>query len=108
MTDPLHALTDIICSQVAALQDAYAKQSLEIPTLDAPFKPGPLEFDPDLGHIRHLIVAAASQLIATVQSPVEFIQDAAPAMFRTAALGFVVDVDIPEILIEAGPEVTAY
>ncbi|KIK53484.1 hypothetical protein GYMLUDRAFT_265005 [Collybiopsis luxurians FD-317 M1] len=104
MCDSLRALVDIICSETAILQAAYAKQSAEVPTLDAPFEPGPLEFDPALSHVRHLIVAAAAQLIATVQSPIEFLQLAAPAMFESAALGFVVDVNIPDILGTASPQ----
>jgi hypothetical protein len=50
-----------------------------------------------------LIVAAASQLIATVRSPKETIHGYAASMHTTSTLSFVVEADIPDVLEEAGP-----
>jgi hypothetical protein len=105
MSDALKTLTEIISSQTDALQAVYAKAGAEVPSIDALFQPSPLEFDPKVNNIRQLIVAAASQLIATVQSPIEILQLQTGGMFQTATLAFVVDVNIPEVLKEAGPKV---
>ncbi|KAF5367982.1 hypothetical protein D9758_004424 [Tetrapyrgos nigripes] len=98
----LKALAQIISAQTETLQAAYAKAGTQVPSVDAPFQPSPLEFDPNINNIRQLIVAAASQLIATVQSPIEIIQLHTGGMFETATLGFVVDVNVPDVLKEAG------
>ncbi|KAF5367926.1 hypothetical protein D9758_004439 [Tetrapyrgos nigripes] len=103
MTDSaLKALAEIITTQTEALQAAYARAGAQVPSINAPFQPSPLEFDPNINNIRQLIVAAASQLIATVQSPIEIIQLHTGGMFETATLGFVVDVNVPDLLKEAG------
>ncbi|KIK59999.1 hypothetical protein GYMLUDRAFT_44008 [Collybiopsis luxurians FD-317 M1] len=104
MSDTLNALVEIITTQTAALQSAYTKTGSEIPSVDSPFQPNSLEFDPAAAEARHLIVAAASQLIATVQSPIDYLQDQLSGMFDTVNMGFVVDVNIPEILKEKGPQ----
>ncbi|KAF7368965.1 4-O-methyltransferase 1 [Mycena venus] len=101
---PLAALAQLITTGVKTLEDAYAKQGIPYPSLDAPFQPTPLDFDPALFQTAHLIVAAASQLIATVRSPMETIQAYAASMHVTSTLGFVVDADIPDVLKDAGPE----
>lgn len=103
MSNPLAALVNIITTQVNVLEEAYATANTPIPSLDAPFAPNALDFNPSLASARHLIVAAASQLIATVQSPMEFMMDS--GAYLTAALGIVQDTNIVDILIEAGPEV---
>ncbi|KAJ7489535.1 S-adenosyl-L-methionine-dependent methyltransferase [Mycena latifolia] len=101
---PLAALAQLISAGVQTLEDAYAKQGIPYPSLDAPFQPTPLDFDPALFQTAHLIVAAASQLIATVRSPMETIQSYAASMHVTSTLGFVVDADIPDVLKDAGPK----
>ncbi|GAW03924.1 S-adenosyl-L-methionine-dependent methyltransferase [Lentinula edodes] len=88
----------------AVLQSAYSKNNTEAPSLDTTFQPSLSEFDPSVIAARHLIVAAATQLIATVQSPVEFLQSHAGRIYDTVTLGFVIDVNIPEILNEAGTQ----
>ncbi|KAF8218310.1 S-adenosyl-L-methionine-dependent methyltransferase [Mycena galopus ATCC 62051] len=101
---PLATLAQLITSGVQTLEAAYAKQGIPYPSLDAPFQPTPLDFDPALFQTAHLIVAAASQLIATVRSPMETIQAYAASMHVTSTLGFVVDADIPDVLKDAGPQ----
>ncbi|KAJ3848237.1 S-adenosyl-L-methionine-dependent methyltransferase [Lentinula lateritia] len=104
LLDPLKSLVDIISTQTTVLQSAYSKNNTEPPSLDATFQPSLLEFDPSVTAARHLIIAAATQLIATVQSPIEFLQSNAGRVYDTVTLGLVIDVNIPEILKEAGTQ----
>lgn len=87
-------------------------QSAEFPSLDAPFDPitsknPALDSDAALIRTRQLIIAAATQLIATVQPPTEFLQDAVSGMLKPATLRLVVDTNIPEVLSEKGSQVCA-
>ncbi|KAJ3815283.1 S-adenosyl-L-methionine-dependent methyltransferase [Lentinula aff. lateritia] len=100
--DPLTALVDIISTQTAVLQSAYKDDSTKVPSIDDPYQPTPLEFDPSVTAARNLIVAAATQLIATVGSPHELIYANLCGEYDTVTMGFIVDVNIPEILKEAG------
>lgn len=107
MPDPLKSLVEIISTQTNILQAAYAEMGEEVPTVNASFRPqDPLEFDPNITKARNLIVAAAKQLIATVQSPMEFLPGKATGMYDTVTLTFVVDVNIPEIMEDAGSNVS--
>jgi hypothetical protein len=81
--------------------------SKDFPSLDDPFEVGPLDNDPELAATTRLIVAAAYQIIATVRSPLEAIQDYAPAMYLTASLGIAEEADIADVLKEVGPYVRA-
>lgn len=108
MESPLTALADIISSQVKELERAYSKDGLTFPSLDEPFCPTPLDKDAAAEKARSLIVAAAAQLIATVCSPFEFLPEAAGGMSMTFALGFVEEVNIPDIMKEAGPQVCSF
>ncbi|KAJ3741587.1 S-adenosyl-L-methionine-dependent methyltransferase [Lentinula detonsa] len=103
-SDPLKALVDIISSQTAVLQSTYAQNNSEVPSLNTPFQPTALEFDPNVTAARNLIIAAATQLIATVQSPIEFVANSMGGVYDTVTLGLVVDINVPEILKEAGTQ----
>lgn len=105
MNDSLTAIVSIINTSVQKLQSAYAQKGLTVPNLDEPYSPG----YPDDAQTREailLINAAATQLIATVKSPVDTILELAPNMYVPALLGFVVDANIPEILNEAPDKVS--
>ncbi|KAJ6460913.1 S-adenosyl-L-methionine-dependent methyltransferase [Mycena sanguinolenta] len=104
MATPLATLAQLISTGVQTLEAAYATQGIPYPSLDAPFQPTTLDFDPALFQTAHLIIAAASQLIATVRSPMETIQAYTASMHTTSTLGFVVDADIPDVLKDAGPK----
>ncbi|KAG6910307.1 hypothetical protein DXG01_011704 [Tephrocybe rancida] len=104
MASPLRALANLITTNVDALEAAYAEKGATFPSLDDPFRPTPLDFDPTLGPTKALIIAAAAQILATVCSPIEMLQEYSPGMYWTATLGFVVDANIPDILNEGGPE----
>ncbi|KAF7303731.1 4-O-methyltransferase 1 [Mycena indigotica] len=101
---PLTALVRIIASCVQSIEQAYAKQGIPYPTLDAPFQPSALDLDPALLQTASLIVAAADQLIATVRSPMQTLQLYSGSMHLTSTLGFVVDSDVPDVLSNAGPQ----
>lgn len=100
-SDPLDALVSIITSCVKDLQSSYGKHGLSVPSLDDPIAPGPLDGDDKTNETVRLIVAAATQLIATVRHPRDTVWEQGPSMYLSALLAFVVDVDIPDILHEA-------
>jgi hypothetical protein len=104
-SSPLTALAGIISQGAQTLESAYSKQGLSFPSLDKPFNPGPLDDDPELSATTRLVVAAAYQIIATVRSPLETIQDYAPAMYLTSSLGLVDEADVVDVLKGAGPQV---
>ncbi|KXN81029.1 Sterigmatocystin 8-O-methyltransferase [Leucoagaricus sp. SymC.cos] len=99
--DPVSALVTIINSSTKELQSLYAQKGSQIPSLDAPFRPGPSDDDPKAIELSKLVVAAATQLIVTVRSAKDTLWDFSTAMYLPGAMGFVVDVNIPEILNEA-------
>ncbi|KAG6919980.1 hypothetical protein DXG01_013329 [Tephrocybe rancida] len=101
---PLRALADIISANVTILEDAYAKEGATFPSLDEPFKWAPIDTNPLLAEAKRLIAAAAGQLVATVRSPVETLQEYSPGMYLTVTLGTVVDTNVPDILRDAGSE----
>ncbi|KAH8981148.1 S-adenosyl-L-methionine-dependent methyltransferase [Lactarius akahatsu] len=103
-TSPLVALARIISQGVQTLESAYSKKNLSFPSLDEPFKPSPLDDDPDVGNTTRLVIAAAFQIIATVRPPQETILDYAPAMYLSATLGVVDEANIADALKEAGPK----
>jgi hypothetical protein len=105
MASPLSALVQIISSNVQRLEAAYSSSGTPLPSLNDLFAPGPLDQDPATLEASQQIVAAASQLIASVRSPEVTIREYAPGMYLSACLGFVVENNIPEILKEAGPQV---
>ncbi|KAG5336711.1 Sterigmatocystin 8-O-methyltransferase [Termitomyces sp. J132] len=104
MATSLSALANIIVTNVAALEAAYAEKGATFPSLDDPFRPTPMDFDTSLAPTKALIVAAAAQILACVRSPIETLQEYSPGMYLTATLGFVVDTNIPDILNEGNPE----
>ncbi|KAH8998235.1 S-adenosyl-L-methionine-dependent methyltransferase [Lactarius hatsudake] len=103
-TSPLIALARIISQGVQTLESAYSKKNLSFPSLDEPFKPSPLDDDPDVGNTTRLVIAAAFQIIATVRPPQETILDYAPAMYLSATLGVVDEANVADALKEAGPK----
>ncbi|KAI0261382.1 S-adenosyl-L-methionine-dependent methyltransferase [Gloeopeniophorella convolvens] len=104
-SSPLAALANIVLQGVQTLESSYSRQGTSFPSLDEPkFLPGALDGDSDLAATTRLIVAAAHQIIATVRSPIETMQDCGLAMYMTAALGFVEDVNVADAIKEAGPQ----
>lgn len=107
---PLLALADIISSGVRTLDAAYAKEGVQFPSLDEPFRPGMpgLDGDPVLQQTTRLIVAAAAQIIASVRHPMETVMDLAPAAYSAASLATVVEANVPDVLQEGGSQVPRF
>ncbi|KAG6817814.1 hypothetical protein H0H87_003222 [Tephrocybe sp. NHM501043] len=104
MATHLTELLNIITSGVQTLESAYAKDGQQYPSLDEPFRPIALDQDAALTEARRLIVAAAAQLIATVRSPVETLQDYAPGLYNTATLGFIEETNVADIIKEGAAQ----
>jgi len=104
MASPFSSLLQLISSNVQRLESQYSKNGAPLPSLDEPFKPGPIDFDPVALDASQQIIAAATQLIAITRLPEMTIREVSPGMYLSACLGYVVDSDIPEILDEAGPK----
>jgi len=83
----------------------YSKKDLSFPSLIEPFKPGPLNDDPDVGNTTCLVIVATYQIIITMRHPVETVMDYAPVMYLSASLRVVDEVNITDALKEAGPQV---
>ncbi|KAI0260406.1 S-adenosyl-L-methionine-dependent methyltransferase [Gloeopeniophorella convolvens] len=105
MSDDLNALVGILTQNVQTLQESYAQKGASFPSLDDPYKPGPLDNDPEVSATTRLIVAAAFQIIATVRNPLDTIQDYAPAMHLSAALGLIDEADVADAIKEGGAQV---
>jgi hypothetical protein len=67
MPTPLSALSDILSSGIAKIESSYAKHGATFPSIDEPFKPGPLDDDEALSETIDHVIAAAAQLIALVK-----------------------------------------
>jgi hypothetical protein len=105
MSTQLSTLATIISSGVQTLESAYARDGQTFPSLDDPFEPRSLDQDLALLETRRLIVAAAAQIIASVRMPAETILESTLGVCMTSTLGFVVDVNVVDILKEAAPNV---
>lgn len=106
MTDALRNLALSILSGVDALEAAYSKAGISLPSLDDSFVPSPLDKDGAVRDAQRLVASAASQIIAHARQPMESLQEYAMGMYMTATLGFVVDANIPDILKGAGQQVS--
>ncbi|KAI5117485.1 hypothetical protein M0805_009548 [Coniferiporia weirii] len=109
MANDLKALRDIISSSVDRILDVCTATGKDFPSLDEPIKAS--EFSPD-GIRNHphiadnisLIVAAAFQLIATVQPPASTLATSAFRFTLPVALGIVEAANVAEIIRPAGPK----
>ncbi|VDB99932.1 unnamed protein product [Peniophora sp. CBMAI 1063] len=99
---PLSSLVSILSSNVKVLEAAYAKQNKSYPSLDADFVSDPLDADPELGMAKRLVVAAAAQIIATVRSPMETVQEYGTSSYAVASLGLAVNINVADILKDSG------
>ncbi|EJD01727.1 S-adenosyl-L-methionine-dependent methyltransferase [Fomitiporia mediterranea MF3/22] len=109
MTSDLKALRDIISSSVDSIVRVCDNTGRDFPSLDEPvnpseFSPNGIRNDPTVAQSISFIVAAALQLVATVQSPpitlvTASVQSALPAALSVAEAG-----NIAEILRDAGPK----
>ena len=107
MTGALRTLALTILSGVDAIEAAYSQAGVPFPSLDEPFSPSPLDGDAALMDAQRLVASAAAQIIAHAQQPLETLQESVMSTYMTASLGFVVDVNIPDILKDAGSQVSS-
>ena len=105
LSTPLRALANIILTSVQSLESAYANKGNAFPDLTQTFASGPLDTDPAVDETVRTIVAAAYQIIATVRAPPETIQEYSTGAYSAAALSIVVDLNITNILQDAGEQV---
>lgn len=106
MATPLLSLLDILSSGIHTIESTYAKAVQKYPSLDQPWTPGALDEDPAVVDMSRLVVAAAYQVIATIRTPAETLQASAGAMYDSVTLNLVLDVHIPDVLKDAGDEVS--
>jgi hypothetical protein len=101
----LRALSTLISSGIENLENAYAAEGSSFPSLDAPYTPSPLEQDPKVEETTKQVVAAAFQLIATVNTPLDTLMTMyAPAMYTSATLQFAIENSVVDALKEGDQE----
>jgi hypothetical protein len=96
----------LFSSSVDILEETYASKGASIQCLDEAYKPNPeLEQDPRVIEARNLIVGAAHQLIASVDSPANTLTtNLALGMYNSAALQYVVETSVADVLKQGDPE----
>jgi hypothetical protein len=72
--DALDQLLQIVNNGVADIKRAYAAAGRNIPSLNEPYG-GPDGLEKTVAPTTALVVAAAQQLVATLQSPREYVSD---------------------------------
>ncbi|KAI5119663.1 hypothetical protein M0805_007754 [Coniferiporia weirii] len=109
MASDLKALRDIISSSVDKIVDVCESTKKDFPSLDQPiqfseFTPDGIRNHPEVADNVGLIVAAAFQLIATVQPPASTLTTAAFRFSLPVALGIAEATNVAEIIRPAGPK----
>ncbi|KAJ7220901.1 hypothetical protein GGX14DRAFT_354560 [Mycena pura] len=110
----LRCLARIINESLDTMENAYSHAGQAIPTLDAPFDPeNPAEAvrqEPAVATAILDIMAAASQMSATVCSPAAAVLNAAQAVcfHISSCLRAASELNVVEILREAGPQVSCW
>ncbi|KLO06095.1 S-adenosyl-L-methionine-dependent methyltransferase [Schizopora paradoxa] len=105
MTSTIRALAEVILQNIDALEADCARRGVEAPSMKEPFKPGS-EFslnDADVQKASTVIVAAAQQLINTVQPPQVNLVMTAYSTTLAGAIRVAAEFHIADILSEAGP-----
>ncbi|KAF7349634.1 hypothetical protein MSAN_01689500 [Mycena sanguinolenta] len=102
----LRRLANIINEAIDKIERVYAEAEIPLPSLDAPFNPAdPAEAllqNPTVEGVTLNIVAAAAQLSATVASPSVSAFNASQAFHISACLRAASEVNVVEVLREAG------
>lgn len=106
MTSTLRTLALTILSGVDAIEGIYSQAGVPVPSLNDTFVPSPLDDDEALVNAQRLVANAAAQIIAHASQPMDSILQQIMGVYMTTSLGFVVGVHIPDILNDAGPQVS--
>ncbi|KAI0087145.1 O-methyltransferase [Irpex rosettiformis] len=109
MTEVLINLRRILDEAVDTIVSVCERRNEDFPRLDTPadeseFSPQGIRNDREIVHAIKLGVAAASQLVATLQSPVQAIANISASATIPANVAAVERVHVPEIIREAGKE----
>nr|GAT61031.1 predicted protein [Mycena chlorophos] len=104
----MRALAKIINESLDTVEAAYSKAGVTVPSLDAPFDPAnPAEKvreEPAVATAFLNIMAATSQLGATVRAPAASVLDASQSFHIAACLRTASEINVVEILRDAGPQ----
>ncbi|KAF7302711.1 hypothetical protein HMN09_00906000 [Mycena chlorophos] len=104
----MRALAKIINESLDTVEAAYSKAGVKVPSLDAPFDPAnPAEKvreEPAVATAFLNIMAATSQLGATVRAPAASVLDASQSFHIAACLRTASEINVVEILRDAGPQ----
>ncbi|OCH93672.1 O-methyltransferase [Obba rivulosa] len=98
------ALAQIVANGVAAIQAECDSRGVSFPSLDDPYTPESDDIHRDVYSHIIPVIAAAHQLIATLQYPSMYVMTSAWSMHSATTLRAVVAGNVPEILREAGPQ----
>ncbi|KZT25154.1 O-methyltransferase [Neolentinus lepideus HHB14362 ss-1] len=102
-TSPLRALANLIVTSVDQLEEAYAAQSVPLPSLDDISGEVPdLAFDAEVRQARAVLVSACAQLQATVQLPTTQIMHTASGHYLSACINVALRAHTAEALRPAG------
>lgn len=101
MSSELDSLLDLINVGMKGVKASLGEASL--PPLNDPEIPSAIA-DPNYMQSAHLVIAAASRLIAALQHPFASVQEASGGMYSSALLNVVVEANITEALKGAGPQ----
>ncbi|KAF9471449.1 S-adenosyl-L-methionine-dependent methyltransferase [Pholiota conissans] len=102
----LRSLASLITDSISKIELACATKNVKLPSLDEPFSPqseAPL-MNPEISEAASIIIAAASQLIATVRPAPMGLLTTAMQFHLSSALRVAVETNVVEILREAGPQ----
>ncbi|KAJ7153303.1 O-methyltransferase [Mycena filopes] len=104
----LRLLTNIIHNAVDTIEDTYLRSKLDFPSLDEPFDPAApgeaLRQDPAVSMAALDLIAAASQIAATVSNPTTAIVNASQGYYISACMRAASELNVVELLREAGPQ----
>ncbi|KAJ6553093.1 S-adenosyl-L-methionine-dependent methyltransferase [Mycena capillaripes] len=104
----LRILLNILGEAVSTLERVYADAGAPLPSLDEPFKreapSEALKQNPDVAGAVKNIMAAATQMVATVSDPVVTVINSGFAFHISSCLRVASEINIVEILREAGPK----
>jgi hypothetical protein len=106
MTSTLRTLALTILSGVDAIEGIYSQAGVPVPFLNDIFVPSLLDDDKALVNAQRLVANAAAQIIAHASQPMDSILQQVNGMYMTTSLGIVVGAHIPDILNDAGPQVS--
>lgn len=98
----LDALVQIIATGVKNIQSAATQRAMAYPTTDAPLSPDGEQLQTELAGQAAPVLAAAWQLIATLQHPQAYLVDLSFLAFVSSSLAVSEAAFVPDVLRESG------